>query len=104
MNFGDERAPLEFTKVSSKTKLWVCPKCKLGRHVSLNTVGVICNGCRTYITSENALLDGEERMLSVPINEELIKQKGAMEKKAYAWRDEQIKKKKAGEMPSHEPR
>lgn len=104
MRFGDDRAPLEATKVSSRTKVWVCPHCKLGRHVSLNTVSVICSGCRTILNDENVLLNSEDRMLVNPINEAFVKQKAEMEKKAYAWKDEQVKKKKDGTMRTHEPR
>jgi len=105
-NFGDERAPLEFTKPSNRQKVAVCPKCKNGISVSINCVGLICSNCKCYYSYKDSLSESEmvSMINNTPIiSKEFIKQKGASEIRANEFRKKQIKLKKEGKVRSHEP-
>ena len=102
---SSERAPLEFTKVSSKTTVLVCPNCKYSRTTSVDTVGLICSKCNKYFSAKDSLKEFEAVGLvntNIPINKEFTKLKSKMEKEAYEWRDDQAKQGKLG-VKSHEP-
>lgn len=106
MNFdSDIRAPLEFTKSSTKTTTLVCPHCRYSRTVSVSTVSVICSNCGKYFSSKDALPDSEaigSINTSKTIDTEFTKRKADMEKKAYEWKEQQEKSGKLGTI-SHEP-
>lgn len=106
MNFdSDLRAPLDFTKPRSKTKLLVCPNCKIGRHQSVDCISLICSGCGKYFRAEDSLIESEmDSVLKSEkiIDKEFTKRKAEMEKKAYAWKVEQEAKGNLGTR-SHEP-
>jgi ribosomal protein L37AE/L43A len=104
--FGDERAPLEMTKVSNKQKIMVCPECKVARSTSINTYGLICSNCGTYFNQNNSLSENAAENYLNQTNAtdfENIKYRESMEKKAYDFRDKTNQQKKAGTLRSHEP-
>lgn len=109
MRYGDDRTPLEMTPINSKSNILViCPHCFSGRYVSRNWLGSVCGKCKKYFNKDEAIEDVEqlEGLVSdkTLINKEFIKIKANMEKKAYEWKEEQIQKKKAGTLLTHEPR
>jgi hypothetical protein len=104
--FGDDRAPLELTKASSRQKIMGCPFCKTGRYVSINTVGIICGVCNKFFTDLNCLpSDKIESMLNddCKVTQEYMKYRADMEKKAYAYKDKVLDQKKKGIVRTHEP-
>lgn len=105
MRFNNERAPLEFTKASTKQTTLVCPNCKYSRSTSVQTVGIVCGNCKKYFSAADSLKP-EDAISSIdtniPVNKDFTKLKAKMEKEAYEWRDDQVKKGKLGTI-SHEP-
>lgn len=103
--FNDERAPLECTAPSKKQKMVGCPHCKSSRSVSTSCCGFICSKCDKYISEKEFLpsdqCDSIVRTIK-PIDTEFTKVKAEMERKAYAWKDEQEAKGNLG-TKSHEP-
>lgn len=105
MRFTEDRAPLEFTAPRKKQMVVVCPECKAARSVSVDCVGLICK-CGNYFSTKDSLPESEAESVynSIgTINKEFTKLKANMERKAYEWRDEQLKKRKTGKTRSHEP-
>jgi hypothetical protein len=87
----------------------VCPKCRAGKIVSNRTYGIICaEGCG-YFSKENSLQKNEAIKIEGIgrvglINKTVVEIKADWEKRAYEWKDEQLKKRERGEVLSHEPR
>ena len=104
--FLDDRAPLDMGHGSNKRKIVGCPHCKNGRYVNINWVAGICGVCGKFFSVENSLsedkCEGFVNQLRL-IDKGFTKLKGEIEKKAYEWKDEQLKKRAAGNVRSHEP-
>jgi len=105
-HFMDDRAPLELTKVSTKQKIIVCPKCKIGRYVSVQCISIICV-CGNYFRQEESLKPEQaEQMLSgnrTALDKSYMDFRASMEKKAYDYKENVMDKKKKGINKTHEP-
>lgn len=102
----DERAPLEFTKPSNRKKTVGCPHCHIARQIGMNCVGFICEKCHEYVSDKDFLpaeqCEGQMNQ-NVTLNQDFIKLKGDMEKKAYAFKDKVNQQRRDGTQKSHEP-
>lgn len=104
--FGEDRAPLEMTKSSSRQKILVCPHCKTARSVSINTAGIICRRCSKYFNSDNSLPENEAEFMlnnSRAPDPDHVKFRDGMEAKAYAYKDKVNKQRRNGTFRTHEP-
>lgn len=105
---SEERADFEFGHgTETQFKKVVCPNCKSGRTVNKNWYSGICKRCNKYFNEKQSLsieqanewFDTSDHIISP----EFIKLKEGMEKRAYDFRDKQIKLRKEGKVLSHEP-
>ena len=104
-NFGDERAPLEITKTKKQTRIVVCPHCKGGTTVGVQCVGLICK-CNQYFTDKESLPVEQATHSNDTIklvDQNFVKLKADMEKKAYEYKENVMDKRKDGKARSHEP-
>jgi hypothetical protein len=104
-HFGEERAPLELTKVKKQTRIIVCPHCCGAITVGVQCAGLICK-CNQYFSADDSLSEEQATHSNdtvKTINPDFIKLKADMEKKAYAYKEQVMDKRRTGEVRNHEP-
>lgn len=94
MRYGDDRAPLEMTKFSNIQVIQVCPHCKAGNQVSKHWYAGNCRACGERFNRDESLdissMEGDVQVASQnPIDKVKTSIKGEMERRAYAYKEEQ---------------
>ncbi len=93
MNFGDDRAPLEYTGSSSVQTVRVCPHCKRGNQFNKHWFAGNCRHCGKMFNRDQALSDDQQ---VGDIAFEVVRAegstrariKGEMEERAHAYKNE----------------
>jgi len=93
MRFGDDRAPLEMTKLSSSQIIRVCPHCKAGNQFGKNWYAGKCRACDNRFNRDEALpqkeMEGKSHIeVGDLIDPNKVAMKGDMETRAYAFAEE----------------
>lgn len=101
MNYGDERAPLEFTPTGGGGKVnRVCPHSRTGNIVGKNWFAGTCRGCGKSFNRDEALPESDAKDTigegSVLINKEFTAIKAESEERAEIYRQENIRLEKTG--------
>lgn len=99
--FGDDRAPLDMTRVSSVQVIRVCPNCKVGNQVGKNWYAGNCRNCGKMFNADKALpieeMEGDVQVASQnPIDKVKTGIKADMEQRAYAYAEERNQMKRDG--------